>query len=598
MKYSMKHNIMAILISVLMVFAMMPVMSGAVFADSIQSEGNCGARESESDPCADNAKYTFDESSGALVISGTGEIGIGAFKSMSNKDKITSITINKGITTIGKNAFEGATACDALILPATLKSIGKEAFYNCFALKAVKLPDSLETIGEAAFYNDNIETVVIPAGVTEFYWDAFGREPSKGSLKKITIKAQDVTIRQRTETSTYNTPSTITTAGPIGGGYDYEFAWTTKIPGRAFSEIGVGGENSLERVVIPDTVTEIGENAFYKAKRIKSVDLPAGLTAIGEYCFAEMAISSIDLPDGVTVIPDYAFENTASLGTLPVSDSVTEIGYAAFHGCTGLDSITIPDSVETIKGDAFYACSLSDVSVLNPSCAIRDDVNVFNNNGGSKPNIKGYDGSAAQSYAEKYSYTFESLGPAPVSIKDAKVVLSASSYTYNGKIRKPVIKTIGGRSLKEGTDYTAKWSNASSKNAGSYTVTIKGKGKYIGTTKASYKIVKAANTLSVKGRTAAVSYGKLKKGNQTLTVGKAITFSNKGQGTRTYKLVSAKKGSKSFIKKFAVNKKNGSIIVRRGLQKGTYKVRVNVTAAGGTNYKGAVKPVTATVIVR
>ena len=75
MKYSMKHNIMAILISVLMVFAMMPVMSGAVFADSIQSEGNCGARESESDPCADNAKYTFDESSGALVISGTGEIG-------------------------------------------------------------------------------------------------------------------------------------------------------------------------------------------------------------------------------------------------------------------------------------------------------------------------------------------------------------------------------------------------------------------------------------------------------------------------------------------------------------------------------------------
>jgi len=102
MKYSMKQNIMAILISVLMVFAMMPVMAGTVFADSIQSEGNCGARESESDQCAGNATYTFDESSGALVISGTGEIGIGAFKSMSNKDKITSITINNGITTIGK----------------------------------------------------------------------------------------------------------------------------------------------------------------------------------------------------------------------------------------------------------------------------------------------------------------------------------------------------------------------------------------------------------------------------------------------------------------------------------------------------------------
>ena len=62
-------------------------------------------------------------------------------------------------------------------------------------------------------------------------------------------------------------------------------------------------------------------------------------------------------------------------------------------------------------------------------------------------------------------------------IKNAKVVLSAASFAYNGKVRKPSIKTISGKALKSGTDYTVKWSNTSSKNVGSYTVTITGKGK-------------------------------------------------------------------------------------------------------------------------
>ena len=75
-----------------------------------------------------------------------------------------------------------------------------------------------------------------------------------------------------------------------------------------------------------------------------------------------------------------------------------------------------------------------------------------------------------------------------VSISNAKVVISAAAFTYNGKAHKPVIRTIGGKALKAGRDYTAKWSNTASKNVGSYTVTITGKGKYTGVTKATYKI--------------------------------------------------------------------------------------------------------------
>ncbi len=81
------------------------------------------------------------------------------------------------------------------------------------------------------------------------------------------------------------------------------------------------------------------------------------------------------------------------------------------------------------------------------------------------------------------------------SIAGAKVVLSKKAFRYNGKVRKPSIKTIGGKSLKAGTDYTVKWSNAKSKNVGSYTLTIIGKGKYSGTAKATYKINPKGTTL-------------------------------------------------------------------------------------------------------
>ena len=108
---------------------------------------------------------------------------------------------------------------------------------------------------------------------------------------------------------------------------------------------------------------------------------------------------------------------------------------------------------------------------------------------------------------------------------------------------------------------------------------------------------KAANPLTVKGRTAKVKYSKLKKKNQTLKVSKVITFKNKGKGTRSYKLVSAKKGKKNFKKKFTVNKTTGNVTVKKGLKKGTYKVKIKVTAAGNDNYKEAIKPVTVTIKV-
>ncbi len=101
------------------------------------------------------------------------------------------------------------------------------------------------------------------------------------------------------------------------------------------------------------------------------------------------------------------------------------------------------------------------------------------------------------------------------------------------------------------------------------------------------KATKKSNTLSVKGKTAKVKYAKLKKKAQTLKVSKTISFVKKGQGSRTYRISTAKKGGKSFKKYFKINKKTGAVTVKKGLKKGTYKLKVQVKAAGNTTYKAS-----------
>lgn len=84
--------------------------------------------------------------------------------------------------------------------------------------------------------------------------------------------------------------------------------------------------------------------------------------------------------------------------------------------------------------------------------------------------------------------------PKLISIANAKVKLSATSYTYNGKARKPSVKTIGGKTLKVGTDYDITYPSGR-KNVGTYTVVIVGKGAYTGATTASFKINPKGTTL-------------------------------------------------------------------------------------------------------
>ena len=182
-----------------------------------------------------------------------------------------------------------------------------------------------------------------------------------------------------------------------------------------------------------------------------------------------------------------------------------------------------------------------------------------------------------------------------ININNAKVVLTAASFTYNGKVQKPTIKTIGGKALTAGTDYTASWSDTSSKNAGTYTVTIKGKGNYAGTTTATYKIKAKAITPTVELSKKVYTWnGKAKKPAVTVKDGTAIldpsdytvTYADGRKNVGTYKVTVKLKGNYSGKKvvSFRINPKGTTLV---SLTPGTKKMTVkwNKQAAQVTGYQ-------------
>ena len=170
--------------------------------------------------------------------------------------------------------------------------------------------------------------------------------------------------------------------------------------------------------------------------------------------------------------------------------------------------------------------------------------------------------------------------------------LSPKLYTYNGKVKTPAVTVKdGSKVLKKGTDYTVAYASGR-KNAGKYAIKVTGAGIYSTDTKTlTFTINKAKNPLAVSGRTATVTYIKVKNAAQKLALYKVIKTTKKGKGTVTYT-------KKTGNGKITIAKKTGKVTVKKGINKGIYTVKVNVRAAGTKNYKALTKTVTFKIKVK
>ena len=117
---------------------------------------------------------------------------------------------------------------------------------------------------------------------------------------------------------------------------------------------GPWGNNDIKRVIIGDSVTSIGSEAFRQCVSLTSVTIPNSVTTIGNSAFSEcLSLTSVTIGNSVTTIGNRAFSGCGSLTSVTIPNSVTTIGETAFYYCSSLTSVTIGNSVTTIGNEAF-----------------------------------------------------------------------------------------------------------------------------------------------------------------------------------------------------------------------------------------------------
>lgn len=351
--------------------------SGCTSLSSINTENILEYNSRDFEGCSSLNSITINEAvkiipaymlsdSGIISISlpeNLNKIEAGAFSGCS---RLEAITIPESVTSLGSNAFKACTLLKKIKIPKNITIIENSTFNGCTALGSVDFNDNITSIESEAFEGcTELKSVVLPKSLTKLNGEIF----RDSGITEITIPDSLNTV--------YSNWGTSYSRGAAFSGTSLETvhfgANRTEIPDNMFlgadklknvdlSNIKRIGNRAFEGCAafvpnITSKTTEIGSNAFKNCTSIEDFEIPAWMEKIPDGMLSGTSIGYLAFPKTVKEIGANAYQNCTKLSYIGFSDTITAIGNYAFYGCTALDEVDIPGNVISIGQSAFESCS-------------------------------------------------------------------------------------------------------------------------------------------------------------------------------------------------------------------------------------------------
>ena len=341
----MKKRLLSMILALSMMLTILPVNAITALAADDGMSGNCGKT-------GDNVTYVLTQNNDdttnptyTLTIQGNGEMADfkesdmeGRAPWIAQKEKITAVTIENGVTYVGAYAFDHCKKLTQITIHAQLNSIGKGAFCDCEGLTSIEIPKTVTSIGVRAFSGcKGLSNIEIPETVVSIGGAAFDGCTGLTSIKipATVTSIKEYTFNECSNLKNVEIPQDVVSIGEC-----------------AFSGCGI-----LESIEIPQNVTSIGEYAFFDCKTLTSIKIPAKVTSISKGILSQCSnLKDVEILGAVTSIGDNAFMSCGQLTDIKIPDTVTSIGKNAFY-MSGLTSIKIPNTVTSIGEYAFFGCN-------------------------------------------------------------------------------------------------------------------------------------------------------------------------------------------------------------------------------------------------